>query len=148
MRVFLTLFVVLAFVGCGADNPTKPGPVGTLPRVPLESPDEPGGDTAADAELQLPATGFENPLSTFDFNAISGEQDLEPSDVLDPEGTEPPPDDTDTGDGDGPDDDLEPEVIPADEPDSGDELDPEVTGGDDPDDSPDDVDAFGIQVIE
>ena len=153
MRIFLALFVIFAFVGCGADNPIQPGQPGSTDvapsRIPL-APDESDGDTAADAELQLPPARFENPLATFDFNTlIDGEPDLEPSEILDPEGTETLPDDADTGDGDDPDDDLEPEVIPDDEPDSGDGPDPdddspEVVTGDDSDD----VDEFGIEVVE
>ena len=94
---------------------------------------------------------FENPLASFDFNTIDGGQELGPDEILDPDGTETPPDDTD-GDGDG--GAPEPEVIPDDEPDSGGEPDPEpeVIPDDEPDSGgepdPDDEDDFGIQVIE
>lgn len=157
MRIFLVLFVVLVVAGCGADNPIRSGHTGAPSRVTLDTDEQPDGDTA---DLDLMPTGFENPLSSFDFNTLDGGLDLEPDEVLDPEGADPadPADDTDT-DGD---DDLEPEVVPDDNPDSGGEpdsdddpdpddgLEPEVVDGDgDPDSGAGgDVDDFGIEVVD
>ena len=152
MRVFFAFFTVFVFVvGCGADNPTQSGPSGAPSRIALDT-DDPDGDTAADVDLLMP-TRFENPLSSFNFNTIDGGRDLQPDEVLDPDGrTEvvpSDPDDGDTGDGG---DGLEPEVVPevdddddGTDTDSDDDLEPEV---DDDPDSGDDVDDFGIEVIE
>lgn len=153
MRIFLflVLFMVLAFVGCGADNPIRSGPTGAPSRVTLDSGEQPDDDTA---DLDMMPANFDNPLASFDFNTLDGGLGLEPDEVLDPEGADPadPADDTDTDDGD---DDLEPEVIPDDEPDSGntpdpddDDLDPEVVGGDPDSGAGGDVDDFGIEVVE
>ena len=154
MRFFLALFVVLLFAGCGANNPIQSGSTGAPSRITISSDDD--SDAVAGGNPQLMPAGFENPLSTFDFTAVDSEWDLEPDEVRDPDSTETPlvPDDVDDGGGGG---DLEPEVTEVegdDEPDSDDadpddDLEPEVVGGDDdPDSGVDDLDEFGLEVVE
>ena len=132
MRFFLALFVVLLVAGCNLDNPIRSGPTDAPSRITL---DDDGDDTTDTTDLQLP-TRFENPLSSFDFNTLSGDRDLEPDEVLDPDGVGTLPDDTDVDvdDGDG----LEPEVI---DDDSDDDPDPDPEVVDDDDDSDDDFGA-------
>lgn len=132
MRIFLAFLVLLFAAGCGTvDNPIQGGSTGASSRIPLES-DEP--DSAADT-TQLITTGFDNPLSSFDFNTIDGDRDIEPDSILDPVDNDPvtPSDDADASD------DIEPDAVEHDDSDEDDDIEPDAVRDDDSDDGSDDV---------